>query len=428
MGVGLNAPPFFFGGNVTQLRQYVPTRVLIDFDHFQSGLDAGVLVCTNEGILGLIRTLISTYGLRYANWVTSHTPGGYIGVNESQFDILDAEISAFLEETNDMAFCDELTQAFNDLSIAFRAGCCGEGAFGAGDSEPPPSTNQDDEEDFPPGFDTYAEYRAYKCDIANRIVQGIQTDIDWIEGGTLLTLTFSIFIATLLTPIPGDEILALVGFVVALLLQGVLVATAAAVSTEIDDSRQELVCLLYDAVDADEAKDAVTSFMDAALSTTQAALFDALWGYASVNSLFFKDVLLEASPLPGAVVCTACESECVMCDTSPGGTEEDWGVFTITGPTTVDMVNGQVATVRWGICDFNTSPDTEVFCGPGVELASYALTGFTPWGGEGYRLYDSDLVNVYNSSTPPTWSLYTDLRRIMLKSSTDFTGTITLAP
>ncbi len=411
---------------MAELRQYVPTRVLIDYDYFLAALGDGVVVCTSQGVLNVIRVLISTYGLRYANWVTSHTPGGYIGVDESQFDVLDAEISAFLEETSDMAFCDDLTQAFNDLAAAFKTGCCGEGSFGAGEGEPPPSPNQDDEGDFPPGFDTYAEYRTYKCDIANRIIQGIQTDIDWIEGGTLLTLTFSVFIATLLTPIPGDEILALIGFAVALLLQGVLVATASAISDEIEASRQDLVCLLYDAVDADTAKAAVTSFMTAALTATQMALFASLWSFASVNALFTKDVLLEASPLSGAVVCDECASECVLCDTSPGGTEAGWGTFTIISPTVVDMVNGQISTVRWGLCDFNTNRDTEAFCGPGVELVSYALVGFTPWASEGYRLYDIDLVNVYNSSTPPDWSLYPNLRRIMLKSSTDFTGTITL--
>lgn len=424
--MGLSAPPFFFGDNMAELRQYVRTRVLVDFDHFQTGLDAGVVLCTNEGILGLIRTLISTYGLRYANWVTSHTPGGYIGVSESQFDILDAEISSFLEETNNMAFCDDLTQAFNDLAFAFRAGCCGAGSFGAGEAEPPASTNQDDEEDFPPGFDTYAEYRAYKCDIANRIIQGIQTDIDWIEGGTLLTLTFSIFVATLLTPIPGDEILALVGFVVALLLQGVLVATAAAVSTEIDDSRQELVCLLYDALDAEQAKQDVTDFMTSALSSTQMALFASLWGFASVNSLFFKDVLLESSPLPGDVECTACGSECDLAIPTAGD-ETTNGIFTIVSPTVVTMTSGQAAAVHWGINDFNTNPVTPfVYCGPSVELDSYALSGFTPWATSAYRIYNSALTIVYNSSVPPDWSLFTDVRRIQLKSSTAFTGTITL--
>ena len=325
-----------------------------------------------------------------------------------------------------MTFCEDLTAALTDLSAAFRAGCCGEGAYGAGSAEPPASTNQDDEEDFPPGFDTYAEYRSYKCDIANRIIEGIKTDIDWIEGGTLLTLTFSIFIATLLTPIPGDEILALVGFTVALLLQGVLVATAGGVSDEIVASRQALVCLLYDAVDADEAKTDVTNFMTSALSSTEMALFSSLWGFASVNALFERDVLLESSPLPGAVVCTACGSECELCITAAGVPDSN-GIYTIVSDTVVTMTSGQVATVHWGICDFNTNPVSPfVYCGPSVELVSYALVGFTPWATSAYRIYNSALTIVYNSSTPPDWSLFTDVRRIQLKSTTAFSGTITL--
>lgn len=411
---------------MTDLRRYVKTRVLIDYDHFNDNLANGVLVCTNQGVLNVIRMLIRSYGLRRANWVTEHTPGGYIGVNESEFDNIHAAISEFLGDTDNMGFCEELTASFENLALSFRAGCCDDGSFGAGKAEPPASQNQDDEEDFPPGFDTYDEYRTYKCEIANRIIQGIQTDIDWIEDGTLLTLTFTILVTTLLTPIPGDEILALVGFVVALLLQGVLAATAAAVSSEIDDSRQLLVCLLYDAADAEEAKEVITDFMAAVLSTTQAALFGSLWGFTSVNALFTKDVLLESSPLGGEVVCTTCGSECELC-ISTNDDEAGNGIFTVVDEDTVTMTSGLISTTHWGNCDFNTRPVTPfVYCGPSVELDSYDLVGFTPWASQAYRIYNSALTLVYNSSTPPDWSLFTDVRRLQLKSTTAFTGTIEL--
>lgn len=411
---------------MTFLRPYVRTRALIDYPTFLAEMDNGVVLCTSQAMLNTIRVLLTTYGMRYANWVYSHTPGGYVGVSPEQFDIISSTISAFLEETNDMSFCSELTEAFNNLALSFRAGCCDDGSYGAGKAEPPASENGDDEEDFPPGFDTYEEYRTYKCDIANRLIQGIITDIDWIEGGTLLTLVFSIFVATLLTPIPGDEILGLVGLCVALLLQGVLTATAAAVSTALDDNRQDLVCILYDAVDADTAKTAVTDYLDSELTSTQLGLFAYLWGFASVNALFDKNVLLETSPLDDAVLCEACDSECIICATHRNLPITS-GVFTIVTPTSITMTSGVAAAVHWGICEFNSSEaDPNIFCGPGVELDSYALSGFTPWASEGYRLYNSAMTLVYTSSTPPDWSLYTDVRRLQLKSSTAFTGTITL--
>lgn len=411
---------------MTFLRPYVRTRALIDYPTFLAEIDDGVVLCTSKAMLNTIRVLLIHYGMRYANWVSSHTPAGYIGVSAEEFDIIDANISEFLEETNDMSFCSELTEAFNNLTAAFREGCCDSGSFGAGKDEPPGSANEDDEEDWPPGFDTYAEYRAYKCDIANRIIEGIRVDVVWLAAGTIATLAGSILVATLLTPIPGDEILALVGFALALLAQGVLASVGASLQSDIDAERQELVCILYDAADAASARAAILTYLDSVLTVTEMALFASLWGYASVNALFDKNVLLETSPLDDAVLCETCASECEVCVTFrclPGTS----GVFTIQSPTVIDMVSAQVTTVHWGICDFNSScADPNLFCGPSVELASYALSGFTPWASEGYRIYNSALTIVYTSSTPPDWSLFTDVRRVQLKSSTTFTGTITL--
>lgn len=412
---------------MTQLRRYVRTRALIDYTNFVAGLDDGVVICTSKSMLDAIRVLLTTYGMRYANWVTSHTPGGYIGVSAAQMDVIDAAISEFLEDTNDMSFCSELKEAFDNLSLAFRAGCCDNGSYGAGKDEPPGSVNEDDELDWPPGFDTYAEYRSYKCDIANRLIEGIRVDAVWLAAGTLVTLAATIVVATLLTPIPGDEILALVGFCIALLLQGVLSTVGSGLASDLSAERQELVCLLYDAVDADTAKTAVLDYLDSVLTVSEMGLFASLWGFASVNALFDKSVLLETSPLSSPVSCGACSSECELCFAT-NGDEDINGTFTEVTPTSITMISGLTTgpTTHWGNCDFNTIPIGRTFCGPAVELASYSLTGFTPWGSDGYRLYDSGLVKVYHSSTPPNWSLFTDIRALQLKSTTAFTGTITL--
>ena len=409
------------------LRDYVSTRVLVDYAAFEEDLTKGVVICTNLGVLNLIRMLIRSYGLREANWVTSYTAAGYLGPDETQFDLIDSEVSEFLGETDDMTFCNDLTQALNNLSAAFQAGCCGDGSYGAGENEPAESTNVDDGLDPPPGFDTYAEYRTYKCAIANRIIEGIRQDMIWLGAGTLVTLTATGLIAALLTPIPGDEILLLVGFLVSIFLQGILATTTAAIVAEIDASRQNLVCLLYDAENAGDAKGAVLSFMQSALTSVEAALFAAVWSYASVNALFDKDVILESSPLSGAVSCGLCGSECELCVTFDGD-EDVSGVFTIISDTVIDMVSGieQPAVSFWGICDFNTREGTQDFCGPSVTLSSYSLTGFTPKASVGYRIWDSSLTIVYTSSTPPDWSTLTDVRRVQLLSSTAFTGTITL--
>lgn len=417
--------PLFLWSAMDHLRKHVRTRVLLDYDHFNDHVETPVLVCTNQGVLNVIRTLISTYGLRYANWVTALAPAGYIGVSEAQFDNIDAYISEFLEGTTDMTFCGDFVEALNNLAVSFEAGCCDNGSYGAGKAEPGASTNEDDEEDYPPGFDSYAEYRTYKCAIANRLIEGMRLDMTWLAAGTIVTLAGTILVATLLTPIPFDEILAIVGFALALLAQGILGATGAAVADELDDSRQELVCILYDALDATAAKTAILDFMDSALTTTQAALFSSVWSFAAVNALFDKNVLLETSPLPSDVVCDECTSECEVC-IAQGGNEDVNGIYTIVTPKLITMTSGWAPSWHWGIPDFNSLVSPATYCGPGVELESYDLVGFTGHASEAYRIYDSGLSLVYQSGSPPDWSLFTDVRRLQFKSSTAFTGTITL--
>lgn len=411
------------------LQSFVDTRVLIDYEQFAEMLDEGVVICTNAGVLGAIRVLIRSYGLRNVNWATSYSEAGYIGVTPEQFDIIDNQISIFLGETNDMGFCEDLTQAMNNLSASFQAGCCGSGSFGAGQAEPASSPYPDQDPDWPPGFDTYAEYRSYKCDIANRIIEGVREDMDWLAAGTLTTLVGSVLVGALFTPIPFDDILALVGFAVSLLLQGVLSATAASVSATIASERQTLVCLLYDADDAISAKAVVTAYLGTLLTTTEAGLFALVWSFAGVNGLFTKNILMDASPLPSAVSCDACTSECELV-VSSGDDFDVLGVFTEISETVIDVVSGlvQPGPKYWGICDFNTKPGPfpQFYCGPTVEVATYDLVGFTPTATLAFRLYGAARTLIYSSSTPPDWSLYPAIRSIQLQSTTAWTGTITL--
>ena len=326
-----------------------------------------------------------------------------------------------------MSDCGDLVEALNNLSVAFTAGCCDGGSYGAGKEDPPPTGNGDNGEDPPPGFDTYEEYRTYKCDIANRLVEGVKEDIDWVGAGSLSTLVASAVIPALLTPVPFDDILVLIGYAVSLLLQGILATTAATVSTAIVDNREALVCILYDAPDPETARDDVSEFMDTLLTTTESALFDALWSFAAVNALFDRTIVLEYSPLPDAVACDECSSECLLAISADNNPASN-GTFTVTGPLTASMSSALVVTTHWGINDFNTNPDTLFFCGPGVTVASYNLSGFTPFPTAAYRLYEPDGTLVYNNSIPPNWSLYPNLKRIQLKSTTPFTGSITVVP
>lgn len=408
------------------LISFYRSRVIYDLAEYEEDdFTDRVLLCVPRFSWLQARNLMRGYGLRLNAYAMEYTSLGYFPPDAQLFDQIDESISDFLGE-DDM--CQELTEALNNLAAAFTAGCCGTGSYGAGEEEPAPTTSVDDGEDPPPGFDTYAEYRTYKCAVANRIIEGIRQDIVWLGAGTLVTLTASGLVAALLTPIPGDEILLLVGFVVSLLLQGVLASTAAGVEEEVDDNRQSLVCLLYDAENATEAKSAVTSFMASVLTSTEAALFAAVWSFASVNALFVKDVLFSSSPLGDEVSCSLCGSECELCITAKFYDEDINGIFTPISETEVEVVSGleQANSTFWGICDFNTVEGTEDFCGPAVTISSYSMSGFTPFTDEGYRIYNSALSLVYESSTPPVWASYTDVRRLQMKSTTAWTGDIVI--
>lgn len=199
----------------------------------------------------------------------------------------------------------------------------------------------------------------------------------------------------------------------------------------IENNRDDLVCALYDATDVLEAKEGFIDVLSVAgVSAGNLALVDAIAQLYWFGTLFFKyDDFIEAE-LDGYTPTTDCDGcasgcfpeLCIPTDNDAAGN----GTFTEQSETVVDVVSGQVSTVYWAICDFNTDPNSLGFCGPGVKISSYSLTGFTPDSPAGYRVYDSNLSLIYSSNTPPTWSSLSDIRRVQLKSTTPFTGTITV--
>ena len=167
-----------------QTRQYVPTRVLLNYDHFEEGLSDGVLVCTSQAMLNALRVLAETYGRREVNWAKTYSAIGYTTPNLAELDKIDAEISLFLEDTN-MTFCSDLL-GYIALIAQNSASCCnnGKGSTAAGATEDTPTTETDNGVDPPAGFDTYPEYQQYKCRSVNLILDEWQSDLSWIQGGT----------------------------------------------------------------------------------------------------------------------------------------------------------------------------------------------------------------------------------------------------
>ena len=139
-----------------------------------------------------------------------------------------------------------------------------------------------------------------------------------------------------------------------------------------------------------------------------------------MNKLFTLD---ETKILPTGD-CSGCSEACTAVLAVATNNNPQNGVYDITSATEFDFVSGQIATTHWAIWDFNTDVLSGEFCGPLLQVVDMDLTGFTPLSPAGYRLYDEDLTLLYASHTEPDWRLYPQLRRIQLKSSTAFSGSV----
>ncbi len=284
------------------MANYVSTRIVTDL---RDGLpeEQSVVLCMDTFIWALCRDLVYGYGGRDTTFATAYTDAGYSTPDVATMDDIDARIGDFLKEDDLTCDLSELIQQLTDSGC----GCSGEkGSWGAGSTEPPASTFEDTGSNFPPGFADRDEYDTYKCETANRIMAGMQRDMDFLAGGTILTLSLTAFFASLFTPIPFDDVATLFGVGVALATQGVLIGAATAVSTLIDDEKEAIVCALFEGTDASDVKGNLNDIWDANLTTTEALLASSMTFFTSVNGLFSKDVLQEESTLTMDVDCANC--------------------------------------------------------------------------------------------------------------------------
>lgn len=387
------------------LREYSNTRVLIDYDAFESALPSGVLICTNQGVLNALRVLIRSYGLRAANWATAYSEAGYIGASDAQFDLIDSEISQFLEETNEMTFCTDITTALETIANNLGTSGCECGSAGAGGSQETPSTNQpgvpgnpQPGDSVPPGFADYAEYNAYKCDIAEWIVQQVQADLTWWQGANFVTITVAAFVAGLLTPIPGDELIAGLGLLTALALQGVTVAAVGNMIDAVANNREAFLCAMYNAGNAAESSANLATEIDAAIDGETTAIYAPLlktilgdmFNANNVNRLYERwDEKVDSLPTGDCSDCVCVPTTNIGTETGPGEWDtEFWAPAT--DPPGKNVIS--VSFFAGGACEVNDLLIVPTNINPNPVI---------PGQPAGYQLYDKDSVRIYNSINVP---------------------------
>lgn len=408
-------------------RPYAQTRVLIDYDTFNDSLGKGVLICTNEGVLGAIRVLIGTYGLREVNWVTAHTPAGYIGVDLDQFDKIDSEISKFLGDTDNMNFCDEIVTILSSISNNLAGSGCECGGAGAGGVIETPSTenpgvpgNPQGGDTVPPGFADFAEYNIYKCDVAEWIVQQVENDLNWFQATNFVTLATTAFIAALLTPIPGDEIIALMGLLVSLALQGVATQGIGDMKNAVSNNRDAILCSMYAAANATSSGSKLTNVISDAIDIETTALYAPLlksilgkmFNANNLNRLYVRwDEKVATLPTG---VCTTCPcTVTTVIGVDQGGGNWDTAFHApATDPPGQNVIEIEFESGSQIGCEVNDLliVPTDINPSPPVEFPGYKL-----FDGAGNLIFQDDVV-------PP---LTDGVQKVVIQSNTVGSAVIT---
>lgn len=306
-----------------EIKSRTPKATLIDYNNFEQFFGNSTLLCVDLGVLLILRALVRTRGLWQSTYYQSLLPGNlYEEIEDAQFDTVDAAISKFLENS-DMTTCQQLVDLIQSISGGNSSGGCGCGSGGAGAADQPASTEVTGEPgnhtgDPPEGFVDWDDYDDYKCRVVGHILDLWITDLGWMKTANIVALGASGVAIALLIPGPFDDIIAIVGLLIALTLEGVFTSASQDMETAITNNRDDLECALYNAVDAGNASAALDAAIDAAVDATTASAYapiiksvlQTMVSYYAINRLFEKfDPWDAAAP---ANDCSACSGG-VLC-------------------------------------------------------------------------------------------------------------------
>jgi hypothetical protein len=305
----------------------------------------------------------------------------------------------------------ELVQAILDLQG--QAGACCEtiaGSAGAGGQEAPEETFTDNGTNYPAGFTNRTEYDNWKCGVAQLIINYWKADLEYLQNTDFLAVTAAFIAAALLTPVPGDEIIALVGLGVALAIEGTLAAVTQAVYDAVNNNEDELRCIFYDAVDAATLKGALETWFDGKLTAIQATFVGYLINYDVLNWVFSK--VNQILPAADCAAC-GCGWEVVI---GVGVIETDGSQFTI---QSADDGSGQQAV--------KVSKTNE--CCPANDTVS--VTGWTGTPDNGFGVYQwaspcPDATRIVTRADPVTGTWQAMNVSQVEGSGTPFTMTFTI--
>ena len=319
---------------------YYDKRQIIDMlDVLPDDYTENVLVCLPRFAWWVARAFLSVQAQWGSTYAMAYHLTYYETPDPSEMDVIQASIDEALGG-DDMS-CD-LLAGLNEIADAIREGTetpCGPGcggSAGAGKGEAEPIDFSDDGENWPDTFDDREQYLTWKCRMANFIVDRLIADLETVKDIGYTEITATILAATLLTPIPLDDVALLLGVIIAYGVEEVLDAAIDDVLTALGVDRAYVVCLLFDALTATTAASTVEGWGGDVLDTVAGYLFSLMITVDGMNQLFETQNLIIAENT------CVCDQVGVVCfDWETSGTLEDWFISSTQGSGPFSLDNSQ---------------------------------------------------------------------------------------
>ncbi len=296
---------------------YARNRAVYDMSGGVSpDVDDCIVVCVPSLGWSVARSLLEAYGKREVQFASEYEDTYYKNLSVSDWD----EVQNIISETLGACAmsCTDIIEAIGDVAIAIAQNACvSGGASGAGGTSDPPDPFIDDGSNFPPPFDDRPEYIAWKCKRANIIVSGLQTDMQFLEDTSIVSMVAPFLVAALITPIPFDDIATIVGLVGLWFLEATLDAYLAELIAFLDSEQNDLICSLYEAESAAGARDDFLS-LAGSLSFPAQTLLAFFVSFTNTNSLFVESGVYGNLPDTINYDCADCAVINCWCDNFMG--------------------------------------------------------------------------------------------------------------
>lgn len=271
-----------------------------------------VILCLPKFGWRVARAFLSIQGQWRSTYATGYNIDGYTVPNEAEFDKIMASIDETLAE-DDMSCdlregLDNIAEKIAQLTLtteAVSSACCTSvsGSAGAGSSVAPPVDFEDDGVIYPDGFTSRIEYDNYKCAIAHYITEAIITDIKYLRETEVTAIVASVLVVTLLTPVPGDEVIALVGSLALMAIEATLDLILDEIIDGLEEDQEEIECMIYNSLSASALYNELQIWIEAKFSATATWIASKFFGMDILNWAFEK--VQKLIPM-GGVDCSTC--------------------------------------------------------------------------------------------------------------------------